>query len=175
LDDVKTRREFEISNIDKNIKIIQGVEVVLLQEKILILEKSLKEDKKYLKIINSNIKENSNKNPALAAISLIQIKDLRDSISDKSIKLLDLKNEKQNLVNSKVNNLIEEKNFLKSMLLPYSYKNTKIVGDIIISDNPIKPKKKLIVVVAFVTGFILSVFVVFFLQFIGSFKEEDKQ
>ena len=88
---------------------------------------------------------------------------------------MDLKNEKQNLVNSKVNNLIEQKNFLKSMLLPHSYKNTKIVGDIIISDNPIKPKKKLIVVVGFVTGFILSVFAVFFLQFIGSFKEEDKQ
>ena len=44
--------------------------------------------------------------------------------------------------------------------------NTKLVGEYIINDFPIKPKKSLIIVVAFVTGFILSIFLVFFLHFV---------
>ena len=42
-----------------------------------------------------------------------------------------------------------------------------------ISDHPIKPKKKLIVIVAFITGLMLSVFLAFFLEFIGGMKREE--
>lgn len=52
---------------------------------------------------------------------------------------------------------------------------TKILGKFITSKYPIKPKKKLIVVVSFVTGFILSIFLVFFIQFIKSFKEDENE
>ncbi|MDY0116184.1 MAG: Wzz/FepE/Etk N-terminal domain-containing protein [Sulfurimonadaceae bacterium] len=52
---------------------------------------------------------------------------------------------------------------------------TEQVGDISINPTAInQPKKKLIVVVTFVTGFILSIFLVFFMQFIRGFKEEEK-
>ena len=55
------------------------------------------------------------------------------------------------------------------------YIMTKQIGDIKISDTPInKVNKKLIVTVAFVTGLILSIFIVFFLEFIRGFKEEEK-
>lgn len=57
------------------------------------------------------------------------------------------------------------------------YKNkimTKQIGDIKISEQAInKPKKALIVTVAFITGFILSIFLVFFIQFIQSIKKES--
>ena len=57
------------------------------------------------------------------------------------------------------------------------YKNkimTKQIGDIKISEEAInKPKKALIVTVAFITGFILSIFLVFFIQFIQSIKKES--
>lgn len=57
------------------------------------------------------------------------------------------------------------------------YKNkimTKQIGDIKISEEAInKPKKSLIVTVAFITGFILSIFSVFFIQFIQSIKKES--
>jgi uncharacterized protein involved in exopolysaccharide biosynthesis len=49
---------------------------------------------------------------------------------------------------------------------------TKIIGKIEQHKNAIKPKKKLIVIVSFVTSFILSIFIVFFMEFIRSFKEE---
>ena len=57
------------------------------------------------------------------------------------------------------------------------YKNkimTKQIGDITITEEAInKPKKALIVTVAFITGFILSIFLVFFIQFIQSIKKES--
>lgn len=50
---------------------------------------------------------------------------------------------------------------------------TEQVGDIVINSTPFnQPKKALIVTVAFVSGFILSIFLVFFIEFIKGFKEE---
>lgn len=62
----------------------------------------------------------------------------------------------------------------------YTRKNTKvhmtqIVGDINIGKHPIKPKKALIIIVAFITGLMLSVFLAFFLEFIRGSKEEETQ
>jgi len=36
-----------------------------------------------------------------------------------------------------------------------------------IDENPVKPKKALIIIVAFITGLILSIFIVFTMEFIG--------
>lgn len=56
----------------------------------------------------------------------------------------------------------------------YNIKQTELLGDIITNEYPIKPKKKLIVTVAFVTGLILSVFLVFFIEFIKGIRKEEK-
>ncbi|MFY9109580.1 Wzz/FepE/Etk N-terminal domain-containing protein [Aliarcobacter butzleri] len=62
----------------------------------------------------------------------------------------------------------EQTSFYESVIM------TKQIGDIIISNEPInKPKKSLIVTVAFVTGFILSIFLVFFIEFVRSLKKEE--
>lgn len=62
----------------------------------------------------------------------------------------------------------EQTSFYESVIM------TKQIGDIIISNEPInKPKKSLIITVAFVTGFILSIFLVFFIEFVRSFKKEE--
>jgi len=54
------------------------------------------------------------------------------------------------------------------------YIMTKQIGVIKVSNTPINtPKKKLIVIVAFVTGLILSIFIVFFMEFIRGFREEE--
>ena len=61
----------------------------------------------------------------------------------------------------------EQTSFYESVIM------TKQIGDIIISNEPInKPKKSLIITVAFVTGFILSIFLVFFIEFIRTLKKE---
>lgn len=63
----------------------------------------------------------------------------------------------------------EQTSFYESVIM------TKQIGDIIISNEPInKPKKTLIIIVTFVTAFILSIFLVFFIEFIRSLKKEEK-
>lgn len=53
---------------------------------------------------------------------------------------------------------------------------TKQIGNIQIDNNPINmPKKKLIIVVSFVSGFILAILIVFFMQFINSIRKEDNK
>jgi uncharacterized protein involved in exopolysaccharide biosynthesis len=48
---------------------------------------------------------------------------------------------------------------------------TQVIGDISVGHQPIKPKKKLIITVAFVMGLILSVFLAFFIEVVrGSWK-----
>jgi capsular polysaccharide biosynthesis protein len=78
-------------------------------------------------------------------------------------------------VNEQLANMIIKKNNLKTLLLPYNYKNTHIVNSILTKDKPVKPKKKLIVIVSFITGFILSIFLVFMLEFIGRIKEKENE
>ena len=48
-----------------------------------------------------------------------------------------------------------------------------LVGDISVSKDPIKPKKALIVTVAFVTSLVLGIFGVFFAEFLKSKPKED--
>ncbi|NOX16647.1 MAG: hypothetical protein GXP61_11620 [Epsilonproteobacteria bacterium] len=174
LEDVKKRREFEIKNIDIKISNIKNKEVKLINEKIDILENNLKKNKKQLIVMQNNIKKTQIKNPSLAALNLMQARDLTDSIAKLTMDLLDIKNKKENLISTDVNDLIEKKNLIASMLLPYNYKNSQIVGQIITNNYPVKPKKKLIVIVAFVTGLILSVFLVFFMEFIQNIKKENQ-
>ena len=57
-------------------------------------------------------------------------------------------------------------------ITPLRIKPTHIVGKVEVLNKPVKPKKVLIVVVAFITGFMFAVFLVFFLEFLRSFKEE---
>ncbi|WP_418187543.1 GNVR domain-containing protein [Aliarcobacter lanthieri] len=63
---------------------------------------------------------------------------------------------------------------LENLSLPHNLKNSEVVGSVLVNEYPIKPKKSLIVVVGFITGFILSIFLVFFIQFVNSMKREEK-
>jgi LPS O-antigen subunit length determinant protein (WzzB/FepE family) len=171
LDDVKQRRELEIKNIDTKINNIKNKEIVLLSKKIDMQERNLKDYKKQLKLIDDNISKIQNTNPSLAALKLMEKRDLSTFIINLNMQLMDMRNKKDTLETTVINELIEKKNLVKSMMLPHNYKNSEIVGEIITNDYPVKPKKKLIVVVAFVTGLILSIFLVFFMNFI---RNEDE-
>ena len=175
LNDVKKRREFEIKNIDRKITNIETKETKLLDDKIALQEESLKEYKKQILEIDKNIQKIEKVNPTLAALKLMKRRDLSDFILKLNLQLINLKNKRDDLITNVVWNLQEKRNILASMLLPYNYKNSQIVGGILTNDYPIKPKKKLIDVVAFITGLILSIFFVFFLEFLKSFKEENKE
>ena len=69
------------------------------------------------------------------------------------------------LPNKKIK-LQEQIEQLKFNMSTQNIQNSQVVGHYITHDYPAKPKKKLIIVVAFVTGFILSIFLTLFFTFI---------
>ena len=173
LNDVKKRRELKIKNIVTDIKNIKNKEVVLIENKIHIEKEKLKTYTNRINSLSITAQNVQEKNPTLAALLLLEENRLSDSIYTTNIKLMDLQNKKETVLQAKINNLIEQKQRLESMLLPYNYKNSQVVAKIITNDFPSKPKKKLIIVVAFITGLILSIFLVFFLEFLASMREEE--
>ena len=175
LDDVSKRRQFEITNIERKIKNIQNKKIALLDTKIKLQEKNLQNYTQQIKLIEKNFKNIENINPTLAALILMQKRNLSDFILKLNLQLIDLKDKKDNLDTSVIWDLQERKNLLSSMLLPYNYSNSHILGSIITNDYPAKPKKKLIIIVAFVAGLVLSIFLVFFLEFINGLKREEDQ
>jgi len=171
LNDVKNRRELEIKNIETKINNIKNKEIKLLSEKIRIQQANLNNYKQQLETIGKNIKDIENTNPALTALKLMEKRDLSSFILELNLQLMDMRNTKDELETTTINNLLEKKQLVESMMLPHNYKNSEIIGQIITNDHPAKPKKKLIVAVAFIAGFILSIFLVFIMNAFR--KEED--
>lgn len=190
-----------IPQIDNRIKFIKDIELTSVENKLDFNKKKLKEYENNLITISKQKSVNNTENMLMAMQVLNTqnlILNLQNTIEDLyqskenllNIKLKNLELEKQNLIDENIRSLeiklnIDIKNQIKSIqdniislkrkLSNNNVQNSKVVGQIQVSDSPIKPKKKLIVVVAFVTGFILSIFLVFFMQFIASFKNENKE
>lgn len=113
----------------------------------------------------------------LAQILSIEYK-VEASIPKATISLLEItsKNENKEKIQNNIkdavafiiNKHIEKAKFYENAIM------TKQIGNIVIDDTPInKPKKLLIVVVSFVSGIILSIFLVFFMQFVNSIRKEE--
>ena len=79
---------------------------------------------------------------------------------------LELKSELAKLISS----LIKQRVYINSS----KYYKVKVITDPYIPDvkDKAKPKRALIVIVAFITSFILGIFIIFFIEFIKSSKEE---
>ena len=173
LDDVKERNKFEIMNIESKIDNIKNKELSLLNSKIEYQKESLKNYIDNVAAIDKNVQKLQKKNPTLVALELMKKSDLLHYILEINLQISDLEEKKNNLEINTILDLEEKKNILTSMLLPHNYQNSHIVGSILTNDYPEKPKKKLILIVSFITGLILSIFLVFFLEFIRSIKEDE--
>jgi len=91
--------------------------------------------------------------------------------------LLNAKYESYKEIKDKIENIYTKllENQQEKLKMYKDYIPTKKIGQITIDEEPInKPKKKLIVTVSFVTGFILSIFLVFFMEFISGIKNKEK-
>lgn len=191
----------KIVKIDEKIKFYNKIKINALNEKIKFHTDKLKEYSKSVKQIYQNNQTNIDKTSL--TIASLQMVNYQNLILNSQNKVEDLKIEIETINNETIPNLQrEKKNIQDDTLRNLEYKlkvelpnkkvklleqieqyrfqnskqniqNSKVIGDYIVRDYPIKPKKKLIVVVSFVTGFILSIFIVFFLNFIG--KNEDEK
>ena len=166
LDDVKKQKEMELRNIDLQISDIKSKSVALIDKKIENNIKNLKSLEEQLKQVDENLKKIDSLNPSLAALKLMEKRDITNSINTITIQNFELESKKDELLTTTLYKLEESKKIIELSLLPHNYKNTQIIGEIMTNDFPTKPKKILIVAVAFVTGFIISIFLVFLFNFI---------
>ena len=170
MDDVKNRRKSEIRNIQNKIDNITNKEIKLLVQKINAQQNNLDNYQSQLNKMITNIEDISKTDPALTAIKLMEKRDISTFAAELNLQLMDMRDKKDTLETTTINELLERKKLVESMLLPHNYKNSEVIGRVITNDYPIKPKKKLIVAVAFIAGFILSIFLVFIMN---AFRKED--
>ncbi|WP_345975118.1 Wzz/FepE/Etk N-terminal domain-containing protein [Sulfurimonas sp. HSL3-7] len=78
-------------------------------------------------------------------------------------------------MNNRISALRSQKNDLALSISDLRIQPTRVIGNFEVLDKPIKPKKALIIVVAFVTGLMLAVFLAFFLEFVQTPKEEENE
>ena len=74
---------------------------------------------------------------------------------------------------NRISILRTQKNDLELSISDLRIQPTKVIGKFEVLDKPVKPKKALIVIVAFITGLMFSVFLAFFLEFMQSPKKEE--
>lgn len=190
-----------LPRIEKEIELLKSVELVSLEKKLEFNREKLKEYEAEVARISKQ-KSGDNSQNMLMAVQLLNTQNLILSVQNSienlirekenliNIKLVDLEKTKENIINETLRKAkVElEINFLKELddlndsldleklkLTNDSFRNSELVSDYIVNDFPVKPKKSLTIAVAFVTGFILSIFLVFFMQFIGNIRKDIKQ
>ena len=89
-------------------------------------------------------------------------------------KLPSLQRELVNLQTEELNKLLDQRSLVELALKPYNYQNTQIVSDIVISNNPVKPKKTIIIAIAFLSSLMLSVFGILVYDSIKNRINKDK-
>lgn len=173
LDDVKEFREAQIKQAEGKISLLKNKTIPALKEKILRYTNDIKIYEKNFIAVQENLKEIKSSNPTLATIQINEQRYLADMLITLKDALEKFESEESEFEVLQIPKLEEELNTLKALTKPHNYKNTEIVGTILTNDYSVKPKKKLIVVVAFVTGLMLSVFLAFFLEFIQGSRQEE--
>lgn len=173
LNDAKNKNQSEIKNITQSISNIENEKIVNLDKKIELHKENIINLEEQMTFVMQTLKNLNNLDSSIAALKLMEKRDISNEMIINKSSLYDLLEAKESIINIDLNKLIERKKVIETLLLPHNIKNTQIVEKILVNDNPAKPKKPLIIVVAFVTGFILSIFLVFFMSFISNLKKED--
>ncbi|WP_323587694.1 Wzz/FepE/Etk N-terminal domain-containing protein [Aliarcobacter butzleri] len=173
LDDIKEKNEFQLKNISLSIKNIEEDKLVNIEKKIELYQQNILNLEEQMISVTETLKNINKLDPAISALKLMEKRDISNDIILNKSNLYDLTEKKENLINIEINKLLDRKKILETLSLPHNLKNSEVVGSILVNEHPIKPKKSLIIVVSFVTGFILSIFLVFFIEFIRALKKEE--
>lgn len=103
----------------------------------------------------------------------VQIKDLeiqKNNVSNETIRKLQDKIDIE--LKTKITQLNEKIEILSFKRSEQNLSNMRLIGEYILNNNPIKPKKSLTITVSFISGFIVSIFLVFLLNFINNSRKE---
>ena len=169
ISDYQEQLTLEVENLKRKIESISQVEGFLLREQInkykIILLQLINDEQSAEK----NIKKIENSNPVLALVKhgekntiSINVLNIRNLLNKLEASEVDLRT-------TKIYEKLEAKKSIELLLEPYNLANTHIVGAIVTNDYPIRPMRKLIIILSFITGLLLSIFVIFMKEM---FKED---
>ena len=142
----------------KNYTDIQKKRFELIENEIVDTEKFIKKIESAISNYENKLLNISKQDAALAGIYAIEISKNKTEL---------------NIAANRVYSLKKQNNNIEFSLTPYKLQKTAIIGNVSILEKPIKPKKILIVLVAFIVGLMLSIFIAFFLEFIGNMRKEE--
>lgn len=155
--------------VDSNLKKMEEQISLLLNTDLIAIENKLSFNKEKLVQYQENINEISKRrspNDTQNMLSAIEILNYQNLILNLQNQIENLNTEKQAILNEKIPTLKRNYELEKLKLTNNTAKNSEIVGQMEIDENPVKPKKALIIIVAFITGLILSIFIVFIREFL---------
>lgn len=114
-----------------------------------------------------------NQKDKLEQVDLEKLRADKDTIF--TTRLPELERRLTSLQSEELNKLLDKRALVELRLKESSYKNTGLVSDIMLSESAAKPKKKLVLAVAFMAGFMLAVFIVFVKDAVEKYKKEEKK
>lgn len=155
--------------VDSNLKKIEEQISLLSNTDLIAIENKLSFNKEKLVQYQENINEISKRrspNDTQNMLSAIEILNYQNLILNLQNQIENLNTEKQAILNEKIPTLKRNYELEKLKLTNNTAKNSEIVGQMEIDENPVKPKKALTIIVAFITGLILSIFIVFIREFL---------
>lgn len=170
LDDILKQKKVELENVNATIKDVNEKQIAFIEQKISLYSATLIDLEKSLKTLNENLKNIESLNPSLAALKLMEKRNIADQIVKLNSDLVDLEKQKNALFLTTLRELESKKRILESVLAPHNYKNTQVVEKIITEDKPSKPKKLVIIVMAIMFSFMLSIFIIFIMEM---FKKKE--
>ncbi len=191
----------KIIEIDEKIKFYKKIKLKSLKEKIQLHSTKIGQYTKSVNKLYKN--NNKITNSTVQAISSLQMVNYQNLILNSQNNVENLKIEIEKISHETIKNLQKEKSNLQhdalrkliyklEVLLPQkkaklynkinrlkfnnselNIQNSKVIGNYIIDDDPVEPKKGLIIAVAFVIGLMLSIFLALFLNFIKKTNYES--
>lgn len=175
LNDVKEKNNLEIKNVNLMISNIENEKIININKKIQLHEQNIITLEEQMKFLNETLKNIKTFDSSFSALKLMEKRDVSNEITTNKSALYDLNEVKRTLLDIDINKLLERKNLLETLSLPHNMKNSEIVGKIQLDEDPIKPKKAIFIIVTFIGGLIISIFLVFFIQFINNIKIINKK
>lgn len=160
----------EISSIEREINFFENEKLKMLNESVLFNNSNLeKYNKEITEIYKSNINVNDKTSSMILSVQMINYKNL---ILDLQNKINFIETEKQEIIKNTIPKMKTSLNEEKFKLSEQNVSNARLLGDYIVNEYPIKPKKFLIIVLAFVAGCVLAIFLVVFMQFVNNFRNK---
>jgi LPS O-antigen subunit length determinant protein (WzzB/FepE family) len=169
LDDYQQKTQLKLNHVKNKINSILNIEIHTLDEEINKQRISLNEAKDNLVQINVNIKKIEEIDPVLTSLKLTEKRLISDSIFNINLGVSRMLTSKSELETKTLYDLIQEQRMIELLLTPYNLISTKVIGNIITYDYPVRPKRKLMIMLGLIAGLIFSIFLVLIRN---TFKEE---